>query len=774
MAVSVSRRRIAHGCLRAGAFLASVLISSGNLALAQTTIPLPSGTGINIHTWAPWNTTTDMALIRNAGFKYVRADLGWRWTEPRKDAEDWTLADQWLAAADANGIRVILTLDYNNPLWSGAADDKVGLNTQANRDAYARWCERAARHFRNRGVIWEVWNEPNHVPFWKPGPNVEFYANAAKLAYAAVRRAGNNDPVIAPAATFCDKNTVDQNTPNNGLTFLNNCFARGLLDATDGVSVHSYRPGQSQASGRPESVLPFYAALNGVMDTFGKRQPIVSGEWGYSRTEVNEQTQAKYLARSFLVNSLAGVPISIHYNYSDSGTNTTDREHNFGIVGYSNNPRKLWAAYQAAKTVNGVINGSVLQSKIVTNQGRNFLLTYVGPTGTTFVAWTIAGQQTIQPTLVNGGYTVRDYLGRPLSNYTGGGLTIDDGPKYLRRLPAVATTTSQAKPPETAKPAADKAPEPTPPAKKPAATIQRMSSRSAAVARSSSSEASALAKADHVVDFKRTFPMGGKQRTYELHLPPVAAESYPCVIVLHGGGSNATQAKAQTLMVPCGDRNGFAVCFPNGTAGYGAAYTWNSGGCCGYAFNRQADDVAFLAAVIDDVVARHAIDPRRVYLTGMSNGAQMAWHAGCALAGHKVAALSAVGSTASIPQVARAPIPIMQISGLKDFHAPFLGGIGANSLNQLYHLSTPDMVMRAAQFNHCKFPPTVTSGDKFVKTEYSPTSSSGPAVVMYVLPEGGHAWPGGSDITPTSSTGALIEDFDANQIMWEFFKEAKL
>jgi polyhydroxybutyrate depolymerase len=710
-----------------------------------------------------------MALIRNAGFKFVRADLGWRWTEPRKDAEDWTLADQWLAAADANGIRVILTLDYNNPLWSGAADDKVGLNTQANRDAYARWCERAARHFKNRNVIWEVWNEPNHTPFWKPGPNVEFYADSAKLAYAAVRRAGN-DPVLVGAATFCDKNVVDQNTPNNGLTFLNNCFARGALDAADGITVHSYRPGQSQASGRPESVLPFYAALNGVMDTFGKRRPIVSGEWGYSRTEVNEQTQAKYLARSFLVNSLAGIPLSIHYNYSDPGTDVRDREQNFGIVGYSNNPRKLWPAFYAARMVNSVINGSVLQSKMVTNQGRNFLLTYVGPAGTTFVAWTIDGTQTINPVIVNGGYTVRDYLGRPLPNYTGGGLKIDDGPKYLQRLAPKATAT-ESPPAPAAKPEGDQPPA-APPTDKPATDTQRTALRSEPAQLSTSEPAES--ETGRVVDFKRTFPMGGKQRTYELHLPPVEADQYPCVIVLHGGGSNATQAKVQTLMAPCGDRNGFAVCFPNGTAGYGTSYTWNSGACCGYALNRQVDDVAFLAAVIDDMVARYGIDPSRVYLTGMSNGAQMAWHAGCALAGNKVAAFSAVASTASIPEIARAPIPIMQISGLKDPNAPFLGGIGTNSINQFYNLSTPEMVTRAAQFNNCKFPPTVSSGGNYTKTEYAPTSSSGPAVVMYVLPEGGHTWPGGIDITPKLGTGLLVKDFNANQIMWDFFKKARL
>jgi len=418
--------------LRRTALLA-LLLCGLSRALHAEPAPIPSGTGINIHTWPPWNNRTDFALIREAGFKFVRVDLGWRWTEPQKGRYDFSLADQWLAEADANNLRVMLTLDYNNPLWSGLSDDKFGIRTRENAEAYGRWAAAAAKHFSSRGVIWEIWNEPNNAVFWKPEPNVQHYMTAARMAYKGVREdAGSTDPIIAPASTFSDKNVVDQRTPNNGLTFLRNCFAGGLLHNCDAVCVHTYRPGQHYPTGRPESATEFYNAVRGMMDTFDAQLPIVSGEWGYSRTDVDEATQGKYLARAFLINAMAGVPLSIHYNYSDSGTDPRDREHVFGIVGYTNNPRKLWPAYYAAQAVNRVLNGGKLDDTKVTNQGRDFWLSFTTPDGPVYVAWTIDKPHAIRlPVEAPGGIAVTDFLGKPLPNATTS-LTIDDGPKYLR------------------------------------------------------------------------------------------------------------------------------------------------------------------------------------------------------------------------------------------------------------------------------------------------------------------------------------------------------
>jgi hypothetical protein len=46
----------------------------------------------------------------------------------------------------------------------------------------------------------------------------------------------------------------------------------------------------------------------------------------------DETTQAAYLARMWLTNTMAGVPVSINYDWSNGSDNATDCESNFGAV----------------------------------------------------------------------------------------------------------------------------------------------------------------------------------------------------------------------------------------------------------------------------------------------------------------------------------------------------------------------------------------------------------------------------------------------------------
>ena len=69
-------------------------------------------------------------------------------------------------------------------------------------------------------------------------------------------------------------------------------------------------------------------------------------------------------------------------------------------------------------------------------------------------------------------------------------------------------------------------------------------------------------------------------------------------------------------------REGFTVAYPDGTEYTEGQRAWNTG----YLLRRQvreADDVAFLDALMDRLVAEGAVDPKRVYLVGGSNGAMM-------------------------------------------------------------------------------------------------------------------------------------------------------
>lgn len=71
--------------------------------------------------------------------------------------------------------------------------------------------------------------------------------------------------------------------------------------------------------------------------------------------------------------------------------------------------------------------------------------------------------------------------------------------------------------------------------------------------------------------------------------------------------------------------------FPRGEKDITGMYFWNAGtssACCDF-FHARPDDIGYLNAVIDDVVAKFPIDPDRIFVFGHSNGAFMALRLAC-------------------------------------------------------------------------------------------------------------------------------------------------
>lgn len=263
-------------------------------------------------------------------------------------------------------------------------------------------------------------------------------------------------------------------------------------------------------------------------------------------------------------------------------------------------------------------------------------------------------------------------------------------------------------------------------------------------------------------------------RRYFVHQPEGwdGVTPLPVVLNFHGGRSTPeTQAGASQMNV-LADEKDFMVVYPEGT-GPGVErdnYTWNAGGCCGYAMENNVDDVGFVAALLDDLDAHYTIDRRRVYATGMSNGAMMAHRVGVELA-ERIAAVAPVAGSLMLenpPQPAR-PVPVMHFHGLLDENAPFNGGQSQNSLNPVEQNSIPETIAWWVQADGANPEPATTTFTDYIEERHEPLSAGGAPVVLIILPEGGHTWPGGVDVTADLNTGPLVESVDASGMMWDFF-----
>jgi hypothetical protein len=347
-------------------------------------LTVPAGVGVNIHFTAGHE--QDLKMIQAAGFKWVRQDFFWTSIERQKGVYDWSEYEALTSDLEKHGLRPYYILDYSNPLYeetgtganpiTGQPEERATASPQQPQSvaAFARWAGAAAEHFRGRGVIWEIWNEPN-ISFWEPKPDVTQYTTLALATAKAIHAADPQACVVAPASSGFQWD------------FLEYVLKSGALEYLDAVSIHPYR------SQPPETAAGDFARLRKLIEQYtprGKTIPILSGEWGYSSSTqgVSPETQAAFIARQQLSNLLNGVRLSIWYDWKNDGDDPGNGEHNFGTVGSDLKPKP---AYLALQTLTRELSGYRIANRRDTGDTNDFVLAFTNNVGTTkFAAWTTA------------------------------------------------------------------------------------------------------------------------------------------------------------------------------------------------------------------------------------------------------------------------------------------------------------------------------------------------------------------------------------------------
>jgi polyhydroxybutyrate depolymerase len=237
---------------------------------------------------------------------------------------------------------------------------------------------------------------------------------------------------------------------------------------------------------------------------------------------------------------------------------------------------------------------------------------------------------------------------------------------------------------------------------------------------------------------------GGRLRTYRLFVPPAVAgrARLPLVLDLHGSGGNAAgQAKTSGLETLAA-REGFAVASLQAEDA-----RWNVP-----ASGARADDVQYVADVIDHIAARTCIDPARVHATGFSGGGRMSSLLGCRL-NHRIASIAPVGGLRWTGPCPGRAVPVLAVHGLADGTNPYegRGDRGAEWVE-----SVPEALAGWATHNRCD-PKLLQDPPVGALQVLRYGGCQGGAEVRLLRVERlGHVWPRG--------------DVDATQAIWQFFK----
>jgi polyhydroxybutyrate depolymerase len=261
----------------------------------------------------------------------------------------------------------------------------------------------------------------------------------------------------------------------------------------------------------------------------------------------------------------------------------------------------------------------------------------------------------------------------------------------------------------------------------------------------------------------------GESRTYLVFGPDTRPETpLPAMIVMHGGLGNAEGVDRLYGMNEIAEREGFFAVYPNGPEINNRLMrnrrTWNAGLCCGRAVEDNVDDVAFLSAMIDALIEDHNVDPRRVYASGMSNGAMMAYRLVCELPNAIAAAIPVAGTLVLDDCDGGENIPILHIHGADDDNVPVAGGIGPRAIVDIDYLPLFETFALLAARRGCSEPETSVDPTGIEQTTFR--CADGAPIVVKILPGVGHTWPGAEP--RRLQRNRYDGDFSASEAAWEF------
>ncbi len=255
--------------------------------------------------------------------------------------------------------------------------------------------------------------------------------------------------------------------------------------------------------------------------------------------------------------------------------------------------------------------------------------------------------------------------------------------------------------------------------------------------------------------------VAGVRRGYLLAVPAAVktASSLPVIVNFHGYHQDAGQQESYTHLSASGTAAGYLVMTPLGVNGQ-----WN--------FVRRPavgpDDVTFITRALDGLATQTCVSRARVFLTGMSDGADMAVALACADPS-RFAAVVPVAASVVPASCGASPPSLLEIHGTSDPVVPYAGG-GADRpapFQGTRPQAARDRTARYASYAGCRGTAAwrdSVAGTRLLGYAGCPT---GVDVGLLAVTGGGHTWPGAA---PQPSLGATSTSFSANQLMLTYFQ----
>ena len=261
-----------------------------------------------------------MALLEEAGFRYIRQVFPWqgierplkgRYWDDLAQESAWLKYDRLVALAKKHNLKIIARLERPPP-WAypdgKPPDDGRHQGPPARLEDFGDFAYAVAQRYRGDVEIFQIWNEPNLFGEWWPdNPDPAAYVEMLKVASQRIREA-NPEAVIVAAVLAPTIETGPKNLSE--LLFLEGMYAHGGAPYFDVASSASYglwnAPDDRYAAAHHTNLSRAILFREVMVRNGDAAKPVWAGEYGWvalptdwqgvpsSWGNVSEATQARY------------------------------------------------------------------------------------------------------------------------------------------------------------------------------------------------------------------------------------------------------------------------------------------------------------------------------------------------------------------------------------------------------------------------------------------------------------------------------------------------
>ncbi len=258
------------------------------------------------------------AMVRQAGFRWIRFQVRWEALEPRPGEWDFRPLDRVLPVYEEAGLSILASV-VAAPEWARDPNGGIVRDPATFREAMRRLASR----YRGRIHAWEIWNEQNLAHELHGPVRIEPYCILLRAGYEGVKAGDPQALVVFGGLTPTGVN--DPTIALDDVTYLEAFYALeggGCTRYFDVLGVHA-----NATLNPPDTLWPEYPGpgpgwrdhpsfyfrrveqLRAVMERYGDRRPIWITEFGWTTANpapgyeygqyVSEEQQAEYLVRAF-------------------------------------------------------------------------------------------------------------------------------------------------------------------------------------------------------------------------------------------------------------------------------------------------------------------------------------------------------------------------------------------------------------------------------------------------------------------------------------------